>query len=168
MRTLRKTWLLAGMLATATASAVELGAPAPGFTAETFDHRKISLADYHGRVVFVDFWASWCSPCRQSLPMYDKLAGEFPAADFAVIAVNLDEEAADAQKFLSDHPVKYTIVQNPQGDIPKSFGLSGMPSSYLIDRDGVVRQRYVGFEPTDIGTLKAEITKMIGKRADAS
>jgi thiol-disulfide isomerase/thioredoxin len=150
------------------APAVELGASAPGFTASTFDDKPVSLADYRGKVVFVDFWASWCSPCRQSLPMYDKLAGEFPGSDFAVIAVNVDEEAADGRKFLSEHPVKYITVQNPQGDIPKAFGLSGMPSSYLIDRDGKVRQRYVGFEPTDISALKNEITKLIGKPAGAS
>ncbi len=153
----------AAVLMSTAAVAVETGAPAPGFTASTFDNKQISLADYRGKVVFVDFWASWCSPCRQSLPMYDKLAGEFAPTDFVVIAVNVDEEAGDAKKFLTDHPVKYTIVQNPQGDIPKAFGLSGMPSSYLIDRDGTVRQRYVGFEPTDIAALKTEITKLIEK-----
>ena len=153
----------AAVLSSTATFAVEPGAPAPAFTASTFDNKPVSLSDYRGKVVFVDFWASWCSPCRQSLPMYDKLAGEFAPSDFVVIAVNVDEEAADAKKFLTDHPVKYTIVQNPQGDIPKAFGLNGMPSSYLIDRDGMVRQRYVGFEPTDIAVLKTEITKLIGK-----
>ncbi|MEP6485173.1 MAG: TlpA disulfide reductase family protein [Rudaea sp.] len=165
-----KTVLVAGfcLAVTMTAQAVELGAAAPGFTASTFDNKPVSLADFRGKVVFVDFWASWCSPCRQSLPMYDKLAGEFPTSDFAVIAVNVDEEVTDGKKFLTEHPVKYITLQNPQGDIPKAFGLSGMPSSYLIDRDGKIRQRYVGFEPTDISALKNEITRLIGKPADAS
>jgi thiol-disulfide isomerase/thioredoxin len=169
MRAAMKAFLAGSCFIVATAaSAVELGASAPGFTASTFDNKPVSLADYRGKVVFVDFWASWCSPCRQSLPMYDKLAGEFPTTEFTVIAINVDEDVADGKKFLSDHPVKYITVQNPQGDIPKAFGLSGMPSSYLIDRDGKVRQRYVGFEPTDISALKNEITKLIGKPAGAS
>jgi thiol-disulfide isomerase/thioredoxin len=160
---------LALNLAVATAAiAVEPGAPAPGFVATTFDNKEIHLSDYRGKVVFVDFWASWCSPCRQSLPLYDKLSDEFPASDFAVVAVNLDEDGADARKFLAEHPVKYTIVQNPQGDIPKSFGVAGIPSSYLIDRDGTIRERHVGFEPKDIDTLRGEIAKLLGKSAHAS
>ena len=150
------------------AMAVEPGAPAPGFNAPTFDNKPVQLSDYRGKVVFVDFWASWCSPCRQSLPMYSKLSGEFPASDFAVVAINVDENAEDARKFLAEHPVKYTTVQNPDGDIPKAFGINGMPSSYLIDRDGMIRDRHVGFDPKDINTLRGEITKLIGKPADAS
>ena len=155
-------------LTAATAFAVDPGAPAPGFDALTFDNRQVHLSDYRGKVVFVDFWASWCSPCRQSLPLYDKLYGEFPASDFAVVAVNVDENAADAKKFLAEHPVKYTIVQNPKGDIPKAFGIDGMPSSYLIDRDGTVRDRHAGFDPKDIDALRGKIAKLIGKPADAS
>jgi thiol-disulfide isomerase/thioredoxin len=150
------------------AAAVEPGSPAPGFDAPTFDNKPIRLVDYRGKVVFVDFWASWCSPCRQSLPLYDKLSGEFPTSDFAVVAINVDENAADAKKFLAEHPVKYTIVQNPKGDIPKAFGIDGMPSSYLIDRDGTIRDRHVGFEPKDIDALRGEIAKLIGAPAHAS
>lgn len=155
-------------LPAATAFAVDPGAPAPGFDAPTFDNRQIHLSDFRGKVVFVDFWASWCSPCRQALPLYNTLSGEFSPSDFAVIAVNVDENAADARKFLADHPVKYTIVQNPKGDIPKAFGIDGMPSSYLIDRDGTVRDRHVGFEPKDIDALRGKIAKLIGTPADAS
>jgi peroxiredoxin len=150
------------------AAAAEPGTQAPGFTAKTFEGKEISLADYRGKIVFVDFWASWCSPCRESLPMYDKLAADFGADNFAVIAVNLDETASDARKFIAQHPVRYTIVQNPQGDIPKMFGVAGMPSSYLIDRDGTIRQRHIGFDKKDIDMLRAEVTKLLGKPAGAS
>jgi cytochrome c biogenesis protein CcmG, thiol:disulfide interchange protein DsbE len=155
-------------LSASIAAAVEPGSPAPGFDAPTFDNKPIRLADYRGKVVFVDFWASWCSPCREALPMYEKLSGEFPTSDFAVVAINVDENAADAKKFLAEHPVKYTIVQNPKGDIPKAFGIDGMPSSYLIDRDGTIRDRHVGFDPKDINALRGEIAKLIGTPAHAS
>lgn len=161
--------LAAALLAAACAAfAVEPGAPAPGFRLQPFaSAQPVSLADYKGKVVLVDFWASWCSPCRQSLPLYDKLATEFPPAEFAILAVSLDEDIADAKAFLAEHPVKYTTLQNPQGDIAKAFGLSGMPSSYLIDRDGIVRARHVGFTPADIDALRSEIAALIGKPAHA-
>jgi len=153
----------------AQAGAVEPGAPAPAFSLATFDPaQKVSLSAYRGKVVFIDFWASWCSPCRQSLPLYDKLGASYAAADFAILAISLDEEIDDAKAFLAEHPVKYTTLQNPQGDVAKAFDLKGMPSSYLIDRDGIVRARHVGFEPKDIDALKHEIADLIAKPAHAS
>jgi thiol-disulfide isomerase/thioredoxin len=150
----------------ASAGAVEPGAPAPAFRLPTFDSAQtVSLADFHGKVVFIDFWASWCSPCRQSLPLYDKLRADYVTADFAVLAIGLDEDIADAKAFLAEHPVKYTTLQNPQGDVAKAFDLKGMPSSYLIDRDGIVRARHVGFEAKDIDALKKEIDGLVGKSA---
>jgi peroxiredoxin len=153
----------------ATALAVEPGTPAPDFALRPFDATSpVRLSDYRGKVVLVDFWASWCAPCRQSLPLYEQLRAGFAAEDFAILAVNLDEDAADARAFLAQHPVKYITLQNPQGDIARAFGLKGMPSSYLIDRDGVVRERHVGFEPADIDTLKREIAALIAQGRHAS
>jgi len=157
------------LAASCSVAAVEPGAPAPGFRLQTFaDGRQVSLADLRGKVVFVDFWASWCSPCRQSLPLYDKLRESYAAADFAVLAIGLDEDTADAKAFLAEHPVKYTTLQNPQGDVAKAFDLKGMPSSYLIDRDGIVRARHVGFEAKDIDALRKEIDGLLGKSAPAA
>ena len=148
------------------AGAVETGAAAPGFRLPTFaSGQPVSLADFRGKVVFVDFWESWCSPCRQSLPLYDKLRETYPAAAFEILAIGLDEDVADAKTFLAEHPVKYTTLQNPQGDVAKAFDLKGMPSSYLIDRDGIVRARHVGFEAKDIDALKKEIDSLIAKPA---
>jgi thiol-disulfide isomerase/thioredoxin len=154
------------LAAVAPAFAVEPGAPAPAFSLPTFDSAPaVSLADLRGKVVFVDFWASWCSPCRQSLPLYDKLRNDFAPADFVILAIGLDEDVADAKGFLAEHPVKYTTLQNPQGDVAKAFDLKGMPSSYLIDRAGVVRARHIGFEPKDIDVLKTQIADLLGKPA---
>jgi peroxiredoxin len=163
------TQLAAALLATASAGAtVGLGKAAPNFTLPPFtSSAPVHLADYRGKVVLVDFWASWCSPCRQSLPLYDKLRRNFPATDFAILAVNLDEESADARTFLSEHPVEYTTLQDPQGDVAKAYGLKGMPSSYLIDRDGVVRQRHIGFEPKDIAALQREIAALVARPVHA-
>ena len=157
------------LTASVAAHAIEPGAPAPGFRLPAFaDGQQVSLADMRGKVVFVDFWASWCSPCRQSLPLYDKLREHYAPADFTIVAIGLDEDVADAKAFLAEHPVKYTTLQNPQGDVAKAFDLKGMPSSYLIDRDGIVRARHVGFEAKDIDALRKEIEGLLGKPAPAA
>ena len=153
-------------VAASTGLAVEPGTVAPDFRLMPFaGTRPVSLSDYRGKVVLVDFWASWCGPCRQSLPLYNRLQEDFPASDFAILAVGLDEDAADARTFLREHPVEYTALQNSQGDVAQAFGLKGMPSSYLIDRAGVVRYSHAGFEPRDIDALKREIAELVAKSA---
>ncbi len=141
--------------------AVEIGAKAPEFRLPQFGSTaQFSLADVRGKVVLVDFWASWCAPCRESLPQYEKLYTGLAHADFEIVAVNLDEELGDVKKFLAAHPVNYPVVLDPAGDVPRAFGLGGMPTSYLIDRSGVVRLRSQGFNLRDIAILRDEIGKL--------
>jgi peroxiredoxin len=147
------------------ASALEPGDPAPKFSAASLSGKeRISLSDYRGRVVYVDFWASWCGPCVVSLPAIDELRKEFPPQDFQILAINVDEDVDRARRFLARRPVGYPSASDPAGSLPKLFGLETMPTSYLIDRKGVVRYVHRGFKRGDEDKLREEIRQVLGPR----
>jgi thiol-disulfide isomerase/thioredoxin len=138
------------------------GEQAPGFDLPAMDGSgNVDLAAYRGRIVYVDFWASWCGPCRQSLPLYEALRLDFPTERFEILAINLDEYREDAESFLADHPVSYPVLVDPSGESAARWGIRAMPSSYLIDESGVIARTYAGFEPTHIDTIRHDIQNLI-------
>lgn len=104
-----------------------------------------SLSEFKGKVVLLDFWASWCGPCRESFPWMNKVMSRYKAQGFEVVAINLDKETKLAQAFLANVPANFTILQDAQGVMPEAYGVLGMPSSYLIDKSGRIRAAHVGF-----------------------
>jgi thiol-disulfide isomerase/thioredoxin len=157
--------ILASGLLPGRAFAVEANQPAPVFSAHSLDgDATLSLAAYKGKVVFLDFWASWCGPCQTAMPLIESLRNEFPADQFQVLAVNIDENPAKAKAFLASRKVKvgYPSVSDPEGRLPATYGLKTMPTSYLIDRNGVVRSVHAGFRASDVDGLRAEIRALLG------
>ena len=160
-QTLWLTLAIAGLLALP-AQALDTGDAAPRFTAPLLSgDGTLDLSTYRGKVVFLDFWASWCPPCVTSLPMLDELRKEFPATDFQVLAINLDKDTGRAKRFLAKRGIGYPSASDPEGRIPEQFGLETMPTSYLIDRKGVVRLVHEGFRKGDIDTLRGEIRSLV-------
>jgi peroxiredoxin len=166
---MKRTLLFAALLgfagiAVPAAHMIDIGAPAPAFDLPVFgqNHKHMSLAQLRGKVVLLDFWASWCGPCRQSFPLYEKLRSEMPARDFTLLAINLDEMIDGPTAFLEEHPVHYTSLADPNGEVAKAYGLIGMPSSFVIDREGIVRGRHTGFKPQDIDAVRKEIHDLLG------
>ena len=144
------------------AMATEPGQKAPIFSGkEIAGTKEISLSDYRGKVVYVDFWASWCPPCLKSIPELEKLRVELPKQSFQILAVNLDKKPKKALKFLAKNPVGYPSLSNPKGDIPEKFGLETMPTSYLIDEKGVVRYIHRGYRPGDLEIIRKEVRKIM-------
>lgn len=138
------------MLLSFAASAVEIGAKAPDFSLASLKNvaanGKVNLADYKGKVVYVDFWASWCGPCQRSFPSLDAIRNKYKDKGFEVIAINLDENVKDANDFLAKHSVSFPIAQDVKGKTADQFKLKGMPSAYIVDKQGVVKQIVVGFD----------------------
>lgn len=118
------------------------------------DSGPTELDKFLGRVIYVDFWASWCGPCRQSFPFMNQLQTEFGEQGLTVLAINLDEEAADAQSFLAGHPASFKVAGGANQECASSFHVEAMPSSYLIDRAGKVRYIHHGFRAGDAELLR--------------
>lgn len=153
------------LLVTGPSTAVEPGEPAPRFEAKAVDgKKKIALDAYRGQVVYLDFWASWCGPCAAALPAIDSLQKEFAKDGFQVVAVNVDQDVRDARRFLSKRPVGYPSVSDPKGLIPERFDVQTMPTSFLIDRDGVVQYVHKGFRRGDEEELRARIQSLVAQR----
>lgn len=150
------------LLAGSPAWALEAGDEAADFEAPLLGKDTlVSLSDHLGKVVYLDFWASWCDPCQKAIPAIEKLRSEFPAEDFQVLAVNVDKNTKKATKFLKKNPIGYPSVSDPRGKLPRKYGLETMPTSYLIDRDGVIRYVHKGFRKGDVEEIRAQITKLL-------
>ena len=147
------------------ALALSPGDRAPHFMAPGLNGRgAVDLADFRGKVVLLDFWASWCAPCLTSLPKLEELRQEFADRDFRIVAVNLDSEPEKARRFLAKHPIGYASATDPVGHIPERFELGTMPTSYLIDADGVIRYVHEGFQRGDEAELRERIRALLGTR----
>jgi thiol-disulfide isomerase/thioredoxin len=147
-------------LAPAGALAIKPGQTAPEIEGPLLDGSgKLSLSAYRGKVVYVDFWASWCPPCLAAVPALEKLRAEFANDDFQIIAVNVDKKPKKARKFLAKNSTGYPSVSDPKGAVPASYGLETMPTSYLVDRSGVVRYVHEGFRDGDIDEIRRQIRR---------
>jgi thiol-disulfide isomerase/thioredoxin len=136
--------------------------PAPNFDIKT-NQLGSSLHDLQGKVVYVDFWASWCKPCRKSFPWMNNMQAKYPD-DLQVIAINLDAEPELAAAFLDKVPAHMPIVYDPQGNIAKAYKLLGMPSSYLIDKKGNIRFSHKGFFTERESLYENEISTLLNEQ----
>jgi len=146
------------------ALAVDAGQPAPAFALPRASGDALTLESLKGRVVFVDFWASWCAPCKRSFPWMNELHRKYGDKGFTIVAVNVDKRRADADRFLAQVPAAFPVVYDPEGKAPAAYGVKGMPSSYLIDARGNVVQVESGFNDDHAAAIEARIRDLVAAR----
>lgn len=125
------------------------------------DSGVVTLSEHHGEVVYLDFWASWCPPCRESFPWMNDLQKQYGKQGLKIIAVNLDKDRSDVESFLTATPPGFTIAYDPDGTVAERYGVQGMPSSYLIDRNGNLRGTHIGFRDKDKAELEQKIIQLL-------
>jgi peroxiredoxin len=142
--------------------AIGAGDNAPVFTLPSLHGDKaIALTDYRGKVVYLDFWASWCEPCRLSFPWLAKLHREAKNRGFEVVAIDVDDQPDAGRKFLVNYPVDYAVASDHEGLVTGMYKVRGLPTAFLLDRDGKVRHVHMGFKAEDTEYLGALIMKLI-------
>lgn len=147
------------------AGAAEVGQPAPQFTLPSLQQdQPVSLAQFTGKVIYLDFWASWCAPCRTSFPLLNKLHQKLQKQGFEVVAINLDEDKANAERFLKEFPVNFTILRDSSGEWADNYVVESMPTSFIIDKQGVIQKIHHGFVSDDINELEQKITSLLTEK----
>lgn len=144
-------------------AAVEVGKGAPEFTLPRQGGGLVKLADFRGHVVYLDFWASWCGPCRQSFPWMNQTLARFKSRGLEIVAVNVDKKSADVDAFLAKTPATFPVALDPDGNVPGNYGLKGMPTSFLIGADGKVQMIHASFKDSDRAELEARIEAELAK-----
>ena len=122
---------------------------------------KALLNEHQGKVVVVDFWASWCSPCRKSFPWLNDMQAKYKTQGLVVIGVNLDNQRTLADEFLETSPAKFSIIYDPKGQLAKKLKVKGMPSSYIFNREGKLVGSHVGFFPEKRSDYETKIQQFI-------
>ena len=124
---------------------------------------NVQLSSFKGKVVYLDFWASWCEPCKKSFPWMHEMKATYAAQGFEIVAVNLDKDRKLADEFLKAVDVNFKVAFDESGESASRYKLKGMPSSYLIGRDGKLYASHIGFREKDKAKLEQAIKKLLAK-----
>ena len=149
-----------GLLLATPALAIDAGQAAPDIELAN-GTAKQKLSGLKGKVVYVDFWASWCGPCRQSFPWMNEMQSKYGAQGLQIVGVNLDAKQADADQFLASLPARFTVAFDAKGESAKRFEVKGMPTSVLIGADGKVLAVHQGFKDEDRKVLEAKFASAL-------
>jgi peroxiredoxin len=145
----------------ALAAGGDASGPAPQFTLTTLAGQPAGLSQYKGQVVMVNFWATWCGPCQQEMPLLDQMYKKYKPAGFTLIGVNVDKEAPAVKELLTRKPVSFPVLLDPANSVSKAYHVDEMPSSVIIDRKGVIRYVHRGYKPGDENDYQDRIRQLI-------
>ncbi len=135
--------------------------PAPGFTLPARDGSTVSLAQFKGQVVMINFWASWCGPCRQEMPLLDSIYRKYNKLGFTLIGVNVEPDRASAEAWLKQTPVTFPVLFDAKSAVSSLYSVAGMPTTVFIDRKGNVRNIHQSYRPGDENEYLDQIRALI-------
>ncbi|MCH8865485.1 MAG: TlpA family protein disulfide reductase [Proteobacteria bacterium] len=129
------------------ASSGLMGQPAPDFALKSMTGVNLRLSEYRGDVVMINFWATWCGPCRQEMPLLDELYSRYQRVGFSLLAVNIDDDSSKAMRMATELGVSFPVLFDTRKEVSKLYEVDAMPVTVLIDREGVVRHVHEGYKP---------------------
>jgi thiol-disulfide isomerase/thioredoxin len=143
------------------AFAISSSAPAPGFSLGARGGKTVDLAQYKGQVVMINFWATWCGPCRQEMPLLESIYKKYNKAGFTLLGVNVEPDSKPAEDWLKQTPVSFPVLFDKDSKVSKLYEVAGMPSTVIIDRKGNVRVIHKGYKPGDENEYQDSIRKLV-------
>ena len=151
----------AAALIASTVTADELSGSAPNFTLQSRGGETVSLSDLRGEVVMINFWATWCGPCRQEMPHLEALHQRYSSLGFTLLGVNVEEDAKGVDKFLAETPVTFPVLYDPANDVSELYEVIAMPSTVMVDRSGNMRYIHHGYQPGYENAYQAQIRALL-------
>ena len=153
--------ILSGLIATFAVAATVSG-PAPAFKLQSRDGKTVSLADLKGQVVMVNFWATWCGPCRQEMPHLQALYERYNSLGFTLLGVNVEDNPEGAKKWLAENgPVTFPVLLDPKNEVSKLYKVQTMPTTVLVARDGTMRFIHHGYKPGYEGEYQTQVRALL-------
>lgn len=151
----------AATAATSVSSTAKVGQAAPDFTLKNLNGESVSLSNYKGKVVLLDFWATWCGPCRMSTPALVRLNEKFKDRGLTVLGISMDENIDNVKPFVTEEKVQHNILYAEGSNVAYSYQIEAIPTLYLIDKQGVIRQQYSGYSSQTEQTLEKDILALL-------
>lgn len=135
--------------------------PAPNFTLKSLNGSNIKLSEYSGQVVLLNFWASWCGPCRKEMPLLNQLHNKYESLGFTVVGVNVEEQSDLARDFIASSPVDFPILLDASNTVSQLYQVVAMPTTVVIDRNGVIRYEHKGYQSGDEKKYKKMVKTLL-------
>ncbi len=153
--------IAAGLLLASATGAGEISGPAPNFSLPSRSGEQVSLEDLKGQVVMINFWATWCAPCRQEMPHLEALHQRYSNLGFTLLGVNVDKDTSGVEKFLAQTPVSFKVLFDSANEVSELYDVIAMPSTVMVDREGNLRYMHHGYQPGYEHEYQAQIRALL-------
>lgn len=163
---MQRLWIagVAALAVVSSISAASVSEPAPGFALKARSGDTVTLGDLKGQVVMINFWATWCGPCRQEMPHLEALYERYQSLGFTLLGINVEQDPKGADKWLKETPVSFPVLFDPDNAVTKLYDVVAMPSTVIIDRQGKVRFIHHGYKPGYEDAYQTQVRTLLGER----